>query len=398
MTNMLHRPVNDQLSLQDIRQKNAARIFHALRVSPEISQRELVDQTSIDQATVSVIINALVDNNIVARKKETSQGKVGRPRTALSISKETSILMGASIEPHAISLVATYMDGELIDRVTLDTANDMKPTIERVYSAAKDIAKNAGFSTKQILGIGIGCPVVFDVETQQVWSSRHIDWPKVNISTLTKQFDVPFLFDNDANTGALAEKYFGNCQNIDNFLFVGGPWGIGGALFIDGQPYKGSSGYGGEIGHMTVVARGRECGCGKRGCLEAYASEKSILARLAERGTELDDIHEVALLAKHGHQFANHILYEAGDYLGLALSNVTNFFNPECIVLGSEMMRLAPLIRDQMQHSLRENTMEGLEPNIILSSLGQHSIAMGGAAHVLESFLNQPTGLIRYLS
>ncbi len=395
---MLQRSANDQLSLQDIRQKNAARIFHALRVSPDLSQRDLVDQTSIDQATVSVIINALVDNNIVARKKETSQGKVGRPRTALSISKDTKILMGASIEPNAVNLVATYLDGELIDRITLDTANEMKPTLERVYKAAKDIAKNAGFSTKQIVGIGIGCPVVFDVETQQVWSSRHIDWPKVNISTLTKQFDVPFLFDNDANTGALAEKYFGNCQNIDNFLFVGGPWGIGGALFIDGRSYKGSSGYGGEIGHMTVAAHGRQCGCGKYGCLEAYASEKSILARLAERGTELDDIHEVALLAKHGHQFANHILYEAGDYLGLALSNVTNFFNPECIVLGSEMMRIAPLVRDQMQFSLRENTMKGLEPNIILSSLGRYSVAMGGAAHVLESFLHQPTGLIRYLS
>ncbi|MEM7738092.1 MAG: ROK family transcriptional regulator [Deinococcota bacterium] len=385
------RSAEESISLQDIRQQNAAKIFHTLREHPGISQRELVDLTGIDQGTISVIVNTLVDKNIISREKESQEGRVGRPRMALRLSQKAGILVGASIQHNSISVVATYLDGTIISRDSSPTGSSMTDTLQRLHKLVKRLIKTIGYNLKDCLGLGIAAPVILDKSNKRILFASNLNWPQVSIDELTKLFNMPVYVDNDVNAAAVAEKRFGACTEIDNYVYVGGYSGIGGAIVLDGKLYKGAKGFAGELGHIEVVNNGRRCGCGNNGCLEAYVSEKAMLERFAERGSDAVNLDNIVLLAKNGHQFANFILFEAGELLGRALSFVNKMLNPEYIILGSGLATMSPYIKDELEHTLIQKSLTSLDfvPQVITSSLVEDSAPMGGIVLALEGFLSQ---------
>ncbi|MEM6429841.1 MAG: ROK family transcriptional regulator [Deinococcota bacterium] len=388
---MLTRPTEESISLQDIRQQNAAKIFHTLREHPGISQRELVDLTGIDQGTISVIVNTLVDKAIVSREKESQEGRVGRPRMALRLSQKVGILVGASIQHNNISVVATYLDGTIISRDSSPTGSSMTDTLQRLHKLVRRLIKTMGHNLKDCLGLGIAAPVILDKSNKRILFASNLNWPQVGIDKLTTLFNMPVYVDNDVNAAAVAEKRFGACKEIDNYVYVGGYSGIGGAIVLDGKLYKGAKGFAGELGHIEVVNNGRRCGCGNHGCLEAYVSEKAMLERFAERGSDAINLDNIVLLAQNGHQFANFMLFEAGELLGRALSFVNKMLNPEYIVLGSGLATMSPYIKDELEHTLIQKSLKSLDfvPKVITSSLVEDSAPMGGIVLALEGFLSQ---------
>lgn len=388
---MFVRNPEDSISLQDIRQQNASKIFHTLRQNPGISQRELVDLTGIDQGTISVIVNTLFDKHIVSRTKETREGRVGRPRMALRLSPKAGILLGASIEHNSISLVATHLDGKILSRDRVSISSDFSQTMEALHSLSQQLAVAVGYSPKDILGLGVAAPVILEEGNKRILFASNLNWGTVDLKPFITKFKIPVYFSNDANAAALAEKRFGACKDIENYLYVGGYSGMGGAIVVEGQLYKGAKGFAGEIGHIEVIPNGRTCGCGSKGCLEAYVSEKAMLERLAERGTEALNLDNLMLLAKNGHQFATFMLFESGMLLGRALSFVDKMLNPEYIVLGSGLSSIAPFIKDELEYALKTNSLKSLKfiPSVITSSLAEDAVPLGGIVLALEGFLSQ---------
>ena len=380
------------ISLQDIRQQNAFRIFHTLRQHPGSSQRELIELTGLDQGTISVIVNTLHQKNIVKRAKERPAGRVGRPRVALRLSEKAGILLGSSIEHNTVSVVATHLDGSILSGDSTRTGSNRAETLAKLHALIKQVTAAVGRRESDILGLGIGAPVVLQEGKKRILFGSNLGWEAVDVHDLVSEFKMPVYFDNDANAAALAEQRFGICQDIDNFLYVGGYSGVGGAIMMEGQLYRGARGFAGEIGHVEVVPNGRLCGCGSHGCLEAYVSEKAMLERFAERGAEALNLDNIMLLAKNGHQFAGYMLFEAGSLLGRALSVVNKVLNPETIVLGGTFASLTPFIQDELEHILSTSSLKalGFAPQIKSSYLAEDAVAMGGVVLALEGFLSQP--------
>jgi predicted NBD/HSP70 family sugar kinase len=175
--------------------------------------------------------------------------------------------------------------------------------------------------------------------------------------------NVPVYLDNDVNTLAFAEKWFGAGRGIDNFLVVTFGRGIGLGIVVNGQFLHGTRGSAGEIGHTVVQPGGELCACGKRGCLEMYASEPAMLRQAAEAFQQgrLSSLprtpEEMAALAANGETAVQEIFAQAGRLLGQSIANLINIFNPERILINGEGVRAGNWLFDPMQAAIDEHTM-----------------------------------------
>jgi glucokinase len=206
------------------------------------------------------------------------------------------------------------------------------------------------------------------------------------------------VVDNDATACAIAEWWFGAGRERDvrHLVYLTISTGVGGGLVLDGRVYRGAAGNAGELGHLTIDYQGRQCGCGRRGCLEAYASGPQIAARARERladGREsslaaLPDItaRDVAAAAAAGDPLASEVWDETTAMLGSAIANILDIFNPELVVLGGGVTRAG----DQLLAPVRETGLrQAMAParnaaDIVLAGLGEELGVISAATVAFE--------------
>jgi len=224
--------------------------------------------------------------------------------------------------------------------------------------------------------------------------SPFLRWRNVPIrSLLETELERPVAVDNDVNALAVAEMLFGLGQSARAFAVVTVGRGIGSGLVLDGQVYRGWRGGAGEFGHTVAEAGGRLCECGKRGCLEAYASETALVRQVAERFPEVlaasagsEGVERVLAAVRAGHPGVRQLLAEAGRRLGVALANLVNLFNPEFLVIGGEGVRLGEDYFRPMEEALRENVFDGLGEGLAvhIQPWGDEAWARGAAGLAIE--------------
>jgi predicted NBD/HSP70 family sugar kinase len=204
--------------------------------------------------------------------------------------------------------------------------------------------------------------------------------------------------DNDVNTLAFAEKWFGAGRGIDNFLVVTVGRGIGLGIVSNGQFNHGARGGAGEIGHTVIQPGGELCACGKRGCLEMYASEPALLRQAAKafEQSQLSSLpktpEELIALAASGEKAAQEIFSRAGELFGQSIANLVNIFNPQRVLINGEGVRAGNWLFDPMRSAIDEHTMPGLrqDVSILVEPLGDDAWARGAASLVLHELFESP--------
>ena len=176
-------------------------------------------------------------------------------------------------------------------------------------------------------------------------------WDNIPIvSLLNERFGVPVFLDTSPRCMALAEQWFGVGQDVENQIFASFGYGsIGSGIIIDSRLFRGGSDFAGELGHVQVVSNGFLCTCGNRGCIEGYVTLPMIIDKIKESVSEntgyspikflVDDVKDidrdiVIKALEQGDKIVNGIIVRAGQYMGEALANMANLFNPDLIVLG----------------------------------------------------------------
>ncbi len=378
-----------------IRQLNVARVFHALRLHPGASQRELAHITTMDRATVSAVVAQLEGDGLVERRPRREARRVGRPEVALHVAEDAGVLVGARLEPSSIRLIATSLVGAQRATLQLASSTNPKQAAARLVKGVSRMLEHAGIDERLVRGIGVGIPALMHLDGTLRFAPN-FGWREVAIKGLLEErFAAPVQVDNDTNAAALAEKLFGSCQDVSDFVFVAGHSGVGGALYLGGRLYRGPHGFAGEIGHIKVAPGGRPCGCGGRGCLEAYLSEPNLLAQAADEGVRATDLEGLGARVAEGDEAAAAVLARAGAYLGDVLADIVNLLNPERIVLGGNLAAVAgPLLaaaRERLERNALDAAIAGCE--VTVSPLGIESVTMGGVALALEGFLSLPSWL-----
>ncbi len=195
---------------------------------------------------------------------------------------------------------------------------------------------------------------------------------------LTRALGVPVVVENDVNAAAYGE-YLSAAAAREPFLAVYVGTGVGAGLVVGADVFRGADGFAAELGHVPVVAAdGEPCGCGRRGCLEAYAGGRGILRRAAAAGRRHVSVDEVAAAADAGDDASRRILEEAAFYLGVALAAAVNLFNPGAIVVGGGVARAWPPLVDLAVERMLVSAL-----TVSLTHLHIYSSTMGASAGVI---------------
>ena len=236
-------------------------------------------------------------------------------------------------------------------------------------------------------------PGLVDPETGTALFIPHFKWRNWALaSDLHETTGLPVTMDNDANAAALAELWLGRpeIRDVRDFILVLVEEGVGTGIIFDGQVYQGVAGAAGEFGHMTI-GRGAPvaCAAGSEKCWEAFASERSALARYKQRrGAAADSDMSFRKLMDNAlakDNAAKEALLETAHYLGLGISNLTKGLSPEAVILAGDIARVWPLISDELKSTLAENTICSGLPSapVFASTLGDDTRLMGALSLVL---------------
>ncbi len=254
------------------------------------------------------------------------------------------------------------------------------------------------------IGVSFGGPV--DATRGLVRLSHHVKgWENIPLrEILEAEYGVPASVDNDANVAALGEHRFGVGQGFNSLLYITVSTGVGGGWILNGQPWRGAAGMAGEIGHIVVDPAGALCLCGKRGCVERFASGSYIAQQVQEelraqpeRGAVLrtlvaDNIAAinaqiVSQAAAQGDQLATEILKKAGWALGVAIGNVANLMNPQLFVLGGGVTKAGEQFWAVVRSVARETALPEVNFDIVPAALGDEA-PLWGAVALAEDLLN----------
>ncbi|GAB4143843.1 MAG: ROK family protein [Ignavibacteriales bacterium] len=250
----------------------------------------------------------------------------------------------------------------------------------------------------QIVGIGIGAPNA-NYYTGSVENPPNLNWGVVNLITLIKKYyDLPVAVTNDANAAALGELKFGAARGMKNFVEITLGTGLGSGIVVDGNLLYGHSGFAGEMGHTTIVSEGRKCGCGKRGCLETYASAPGIKRTVFEllsdssEASSLRDINynemtskKIYEAAKAGDKIANNAFKLTGKLLGQAMADAVAYLSPEAFVLFGGLAQSGELLLEPTRKHLENNLLPIFKGKvkILLSGLPEGDAAILGASALI---------------
>lgn len=369
-----------------VRHFNANAIFHRIRVEPNISQRDIVAKTGIDKSVVSSIITSFSDLGLVVRTPIASGNRPGRPVEGLTISPDSALTVGVQIDADSIAYLVTALDGIPLASTIRSFDGDLSTVVQTVADGVRDIV-DACDRKGRILGIGISLPGLV-TEEGVLLHAPVLGWRDVPVREMfSAVFDAPVYAGNDGTAAAMAEHMFGDCVDVEDFIYLFSGSGVGGALFLNGDIYRGASGLAGELGHIKVVPQGRYCSCGASGCLSPYLSEPALAEEIRRlSGSAPSSFSQIIERAAAGDQVVLSVLETAGEMLGYAISSLINIFNPPLICLGGDMAKAEEFLRSPMERSLKRLAHPSLsaQTKVIFSSQSTRNPYLGGVALALD--------------
>ena len=259
--------------------------------------------------------------------------------------------MRIGIDLGGTNIAAAFVDdsGSIIERISIRTnAQDgEKAVVDGLFSVCDSLIKKTQATP---ISIGIGVPGTVNAEKGEVVFTPNLPLSGVNIADyIQRKTKCPVRIGNDANCAALGEAIAGSAKGVQCAVMVTLGTGVGGGVIIGGKLHSGLSGAAGELGHMVIVSGGRECGCGRKGCWETYASATG-LKRTAKEFAELNkdsmlyklcggDVRQIGgrtvFEAYHaGDEAARLVLEQYIKHLAAGIANIINILEPEVFCVG----------------------------------------------------------------
>lgn len=307
---------------------------------------------------------------------------------------------GVDIGGTTIKMSLFEMTGHMVDKweIPTNTENNGSSILSDVAAVIEGRLVQDGISKDDVEGIGIGVPGPV-VQDSVVTGCVNLGWGRVDVAKeLGEKTGLKVRVGNDANVAALGEMWQGGGKGYHNVIMITLGTGVGGGIIIDGHVINGSNGAGGEIGHVFVDETEEEvCGCGKRGCLEQYASATGIV-RLANRALAADQressmrsVQKISAktvldAAKAGDELALEVVEKMGKILGTALANAACIVDPEVFVIGGGVSKAGTIITEVIRKYYIERAFNSCRnADFALAELGNDAGVYGCVYLLLSS-------------
>jgi glucokinase-like ROK family protein len=393
-----------------VRKLNTSLIMDCLRTHGPLSRAGLSAAVGLNRSTVSSLIRDLLEENFVREIGLQSSEKSGRPGMLLELNPDGGCAVGVEVGVDFISIVLTDFVARVLwrQRVASDPQEEQKVIFKRAEGMIRQALDFSDAHGLRSLGIGVGVPGLVDIRQGSLVFAPNLHWRDVPLREMwTQRFDLSVFVENEANAAALGEYYFGVARDVQNLIYLSAGVGLGGGIIIKGKLFRGSGGYAGEIGHMTVDPDGELCGCGKRGCWETVVGPRAIVRRVKEAletnaesqipALVNDDLNRIDMdvvvqAAQAGDTVARTALEQVGVQLGIGVANLVNAFNPEMVVLGGALSLASPFLLPVIERMIREHALAlpcaGVE--VATSAHGADACVMGAVALVMDDILREP--------
>lgn len=270
--------------------------------------------------------------------------------------------------------------------IPTEAQNDPKQVVQKIGRTVLELMEELGIAMDQCVGAGVGVPGTVDRKRGVVIYSNNIRWEEVPLAKLLAEYlPVPIRIANDADCAALGETAAGAAKDYQDVVMLTLGTGVGGSVVLDGKIFEGRKTGGSELGHMVIVENGELCSCGRRGCLEAYASATA-LKKAAEKafGKSMEP-EEIFRRAQEGEKTARVIVEDYLQKLGTGVVNIVNIFRPQMLLIGGGISRQGELLLDPIRKVMQEKCFGGSYgeiPEIEIAALGNQA-GMIGAANLI---------------
>lgn len=313
-----------------------------------------------------------------------------------------------------IDIGATTIKGGVIDVQEKKLLSQNKIETLALYGP-KEVFRQLNFIIRGLIneyrndefqGIGVGAPGIVANDGSTVKNPPNFkDWNEINLGEIiSREFSLPTLVENDANAAALGESQFGAGKEYENFLFVIWGTGIGGGIILNKKIFRGPTGGAGEIGHTTIDYNGPICNCGNRGCIESYIGQRYLSEKTRNKLKQLPEVHKtkiyelvggdldliepyiIALAAIQGDEFAQSIMLEASDLLGIALASILNVLDLRIVILGGGISEAGSYILKNVEKNIRQRVLRSLqdEVRVLKAKLGNYAGIYGAASLIMQ--------------
>jgi predicted NBD/HSP70 family sugar kinase len=377
------------------RRNNLALITSLVHHHGVLSRAQLTRMTGLNRSTVGTLIGQLGALGLVYETSPSGGAQVGRPSPDVHPSPSTAAL-AVNPEIDAVTIGLVSLGGKVQKKIRF--ATDRIPTAREAVNIAAAVIE--GMRTEleasyRITGIGMAVPGLVNRADGVVRHAPHLGWRDEPVaSMLSEATGYPCQAANDASMAAEAELIFGAGAGRENLIYLnGGASGIGGGVICNGVLLGGTSGYAGELGHSFVRTGGGTCHCGATGCLETEVSQSRLFDLAGLSGGDAAQLEEA--LRKSSKAEVPEEVARQLDYLGIALRNAVNIFNPEAIVLDGFLGILHSLSPGALENQLLSQALDGpaSQVRIYRAELGTDLMLLGAAELAFTQFLANPASV-----
>lgn len=351
-----------------------------------ISRAELSKITGLNKATISVQVADLLEEKLV-RETQQEHNSVGRRPIMLSINGNAGYVLGIDLDYKKVRYRIADLQGNMIETeiYKLETENyeEIVQILIKQIKTFKNRYSQCDYGLIQTI-IGVHGTVNNDYSILFV---PRFEWRNKNLKAdLEDALDISILIENTANLSVYAERVYHH-HHSNNLLSITLSSGIGAGIMNNGKLVKGYDGYAGEIGHMIISPYGKKCKCGNHGCWELYAAEPVIFSSLMEK-LDLPSLtyHDLKQLINENDTITCEEMKKFISSVSIGLNNMINFYNPETLVLNSEVLHLYPNVVEEIKKNLHSSV--SVYKKIELSELGVYASVQGACALAIQNFLD----------
>lgn len=354
-----------------------------------ISRADISQKTGLNKATVSVQVADLLKEGLVT-ESTIEHSTIGRKPIMLSINAEAGYVLGIDLDYKKIQFTILNLKGQPVDNHMkyLDSTN-YEETVGFLARHIQHFKEKYADSKYGLIHTIIGVHGTIDKASEVITFVPRSQWKNKDLKADLKQrIDMKINLENNANLAAFAETVYKHHQS-EHLISIQFTSGVGAGIVIEGKRHHGYAGYAGELGHMVIVPEGKSCACGNEGCWGQYVSEAAILEQISNFLEQPDVTYkDVQLLIEENHPVITDYLMECVYYLTLGLNNIINFYNPETIVLNSELLQINPQVITMIEEKLKSSVNN--YRNIVLSELGPNACVLGAGVLAIKEFLQVP--------
>ena len=371
-----------------IKKINRSLILKKIVEEKMISRADVSKVTALTRATISAQVAALLEEGLIV-ETQLEHNAVGRKPIMLSLNRQAGYALGVDLNYGKISFTLSDLLGYpvLSNHIEINTT-DYSEIYKLIVEHINTYTTNCVNSRYGIVGIVIAIHGLVTKEEVIHYVPR-LGWHDIDLKAdLEKDINIPIYIENNANLCAFAERVYAH-HKTDNLLSASFYSGVGVGMMMNSEFFCGHDGFAGEMGHMIIMPGGKPCECGNKGCWEKYVSETSVFEYLSkEKHIKHLTYEQIQTWLDEGDHQVHELMEQFLYYLAIGLNNMINMYNPDVVVLDSELLRMYPNSLDKIRENLHSSISHYRELSI--SSIGKESCVLGACALAIKHFLDVP--------